>query len=218
MHISIIDNRMILIFYQTSKTKWHVQERGEGVRAIFVTSFWTGVIMTVVSFVLGRIFDFLNIDGDIDIQGHMSFMTISPLKPIVILTFITVFGGTGIMSMERWGSIISLFIALAAAFLVSFAVYRFIVVPLYRAQNTSAVSQKELIGHEANAALEMEGESFGKIIYIVNGNTYTSPAKSIDGARINRGERVVIEKIENNVFWVRSQIDKKERSEANEFF
>lgn len=201
---------MILVFKKANKLKWLIGERGEGVKAIFAISFWTGVIMTVVSFVLGRIFDFFDIDGDIDIQGHMSFMTVSPLKPIVILTFITVFGGAGLMSMERWGSISSLFIALAAAFLVSFAVYRFIVVPLYRAQNTSAISQKELIGREANVALGMEGESFGKIIYIVNGNTYTSPAKSIDGAKISRGEKVVIEKIENNVFWVRSRIDKKE--------
>jgi len=166
-----------------------------------------------VSFVLGRLFDFLNIDGDLDIPGEISFMTVSPLKPIVVLTFITVFGGVGIMSMERWDSISSLLIALATAFTLSYVIYRFIVVPLYRAQNTSSVSQKELIGHEASAALDMEGESFGKIIYSLNGNIYTSPARSIDGVKIRRGEKVVIEKIENNIFWVRAHTEKNKRSE-----
>ncbi len=187
-------------------------------RLLFQTCFWTGVILTVVSFVLGRLFDFLNIDGDLDIPGEVSFMTVSPLKPIVILTFITVFGGVGIMSMEKRDFISSLLIALAAAFILSYVVYRFIVVPLYRAQNTSSVSQSELIGHEASAALEMEGENFGKILYSVNGNIYTGPARSIDGVRIKRGEKVVIERIENNIFWVGSHIERNKRSEECEFF
>lgn len=179
-------------------------------RSLFLTCFWTGVILAIVSFVLGRLFDFIDIDGDLDIQGGTPFMTVSPLKPIIIVTFITVFGGVGVMSMESWSSMISLFIALIAAFFVSYIVYRWIVVPLYRAQNTSTIFQKELVGHEACATLGMVGESFGKITYLINGNTYTSPARSIDGARINTGDKVVIVKIENNIFWVRSHIKNKE--------
>ncbi len=97
---------------------------------------------------------------------------------------------------------VAAFIAVAAATTVSWLLYKLVVVPLHNAQNTSAVSQAALIGKEAKATLNLSKDSFGNIVYIVGGNTYSSPAKTLEEELILKGEAVVIKKIENNVFYV----------------
>ncbi|MDF2519994.1 MAG: hypothetical protein K0R84_622 [Clostridia bacterium] len=187
---------------------------------LFQVCFYTGVFYTVISFILGHLLDFagvdgdvdvdvdvdmdIDIDGDIDVDGDLSGATVSPLKPITIAAFVTVFGGTGMILLKNgYSALISLVLSAAIGFMISYLLYRFIVVPLYRAQNTSAVSQAELIGGLAYAALPMKGGSFGKIHYSVGGNTYSAPAKSIDGAEVSKGVPVVIIDIKKNVFYVK---------------
>lgn len=169
----------------------------------FQICFFAGTIYTVVSFLLGQLFDFVDIDGDVDFDGDIPGFAISPLKPIVIVAFVTVFGGSGII-LTRTGltALLSLIIALFLGFLMAFIIYKYIVIPLYRAQNTSAASQKELIGQCAKMKLGTKGDSFGRISYVVNGNIYTAPAKSIDGKEINEDENVIIVDIQNNIFYV----------------
>ena len=177
---------------------------------LFQVCFITGTLYTVISFVLGHLLDFAGVDGDIDtdadigLDGDVSGVAVSPLKPITIASFVTVFGGVGMIFIKNGhGVLIALAAAMGIGFAVAFAIYRFIVVPLYKAQNTSAVSQKELIGCLAYAALNMKGETFGKIRYTVEGNTYSAPAKSIDGASIPTGAPVVVININKNVFYVK---------------
>lgn len=189
---------------------------------LFQVCFYTGALYTIISFVLGQLLDFAGVGGDvdadmdmdldidvdadtaIDVDGNLPGTVISPLKPITIASFVTVFGGVGMIFL-RYGHGILIATAAAAitAFTISFLLYRFLVVPLYRAQNTSAVSQKDLIGSMAKAALHMEGSKFGKINYTVEGNTYSAPAKSIDGAAIAKGVPVVIINIQKNIFYVK---------------
>lgn len=170
---------------------------------IFEIIFFIGALYAIISFVFGHLFNFVDLFGDFDIVMDLNLFPISPFKPIVLVSFITVFGGVGIICMTLGlSTTLSIIIAAASAIVVSFIIYRFIVIPLYKAQNTSAVSQKELIGHSARVKLKMIGNSFGSITYVSCGNTYTSPAKSIDGKEILRGEEVIILDIKNNVFYV----------------
>lgn len=170
---------------------------------LFQICFLTGTAYTIISFIFGQLFDFVDIDGDIDFDGDVTGVNISPLKPIVIVAFVTVFGGIGMISIKSGlASLLALLIAVASGLLIAFLIYRYIVVPLYKAQNTSAVSQAELIGHRAVMKLDIRGDNFGRVSYVINGNTYTSPAKSLEGKEINRGEEVIIVEIRKNVFFV----------------
>jgi len=150
----------------------------------------------------------ISVDGDVEldisISGEAPEFSVSPLKPIVITTFVTVFGGIGMICTinglsQAPAAVIALISGAAAAFLL----YRFIIVPIYRAQNTSAISQKELRGALAKVTLAIKGSLFGKISYTVSGNTYSAPARSIDGEDIERGIPVVIINIEKNTFYVK---------------
>lgn len=171
---------------------------------LFRVCFFTGTLFTVVSFLLGQLFDFADLDGEFDLDGDLPGLTVSPLKPIVIVTFVTVFGGAGLMATQA-GLVAAAAgaTALAAAALVAGCIYRCVVVPLYRAQNTSSVSQQDLLGQTALISLPIRAGRFGKISYVVNGNSYTAPAKSADGNDLERGEEVVIVRLDRNVYYVK---------------
>lgn len=167
---------------------------------LFWACFGVGVMYTVISFCLGQLFDFLDFDGNVELGSN-----ISPLKPIVIAAFITVFGGAGIILMKsNLSFIISLAIAFSIASTISYIIYRFIIINLYKAQNTSAIEIQKLIGHKAKVTLAIPKDGYGKITYIVNGNTYNSPAKSDDGNEINTGKSVKIVYINNNTYYVKN--------------
>ncbi|MDF2671879.1 MAG: hypothetical protein K0R09_144 [Clostridiales bacterium] len=169
----------------------------------FQICFLTGTAYTVISFLIGQLFDFVDIDGDVDFDGDVTGVNVSPLKPIVIVAFTTVFGGIGIISINLGlASLVALAIAICSGLFIAFVIYKYIVVPLYKAQNTSAASQTELIGHKAKMRLGTKGDSFGRISYVINDNTYTAPAKSLDGKEINIDEDVIIVEIRKNVFFV----------------
>lgn len=195
---------------------------------LFQVCFYTGVLYTVTSFVLGNLLDFAGVGGDVDIDmdfdmdididvgsgidleggnishGDMPGATISPLKPVTIAAFITVFGGAGMIFLKNgYSAVIAVIAAALLGLTVSYLLYRLIIVPLTRAQNTSAVPQAELVGSLAYATLEMKDKEYGKIHYSVGGNTYGAPAKSIDGKIIAKGVPVVIIDINKNTFYVK---------------
>ncbi|SHK33067.1 NfeD family protein [Paramaledivibacter caminithermalis] len=166
---------------------------------IYKITFITGILYAVATLILGHLFDSLDFDGDVDFP-ILSFI---PIKPITIVTFITVFGGVGIMAtLNGFSTVVSLIISLAIAYITTFIIYKLLVLPLFKAQNTSAASQKDLIGMTANVTSKIMENGFGQITYTNKGNTYSSPAKSINNKAIERGTEVVIISIDNNVFYV----------------
>lgn len=193
---------------------------------LFQVCFVTGVLFSVLSFIMGRVSDLIHMGADaeidVDIDADFNFDTdfdvdtdigvdievpalpVSPLKPIVMTTFVTVFGGIGmICTIKGLSQGIAAVIALISGIAAAFLLYRFIIVPIYRAQNTSAISQKELKGAQAKVTLAINGNSFGKISYTSKGNTYSAPARSIDSEDIERGVPVVIINIDKNTFYVK---------------
>lgn len=187
---------------------------------LFQVCFYTGVLYTVISFLLGHLLDFagagvdVDVDVDVDIgfdadtgidlDGDIPGVAISPLKPVTIAAFITVFGGTGMILLKNnYRALVALAAAAALGLAVSYMLYRLIIVPLSRAQNTSAVSQAALVGGLAYTSLAMKDKEYGKIKYTVEGNTYSAPAISIDGRAIAKGVPVVIIDIKKNTFYVK---------------
>ncbi|MBC2581300.1 hypothetical protein HGI79_13545 [Clostridium sp. DJ247] len=156
---------------------------------VYTIIFWVGVIYTVITFLIGSLFDFVHFDSHIDTH------TIFPLKPITIVSFITVFGGIGIIgTSSRLNAIFTFIIAFATGIIVSFILYRLILIPLYKAQNTSAVSQDALIGMKAIVISPILEDGFGVIAYIVNGNKYNAPAQHVGKSSIplSKTEKIVI--------------------------
>lgn len=186
---------------------------------VYTIVFWVGVLYTVVSFLMGSLFGLVHLDGNIDTHVDTNFHThidtdfgghgvsptfsISPLKPITIVSFLTVFGGIGMIGTYKGFNSVLLFImALASALVTAFILYRFIVVPLYKAQNTSDVSKKKLIGMRAKVISAIIEDGYGMIAYVVNGKRYNAPAQHISKQAIAQGEEVSIYEIKDNLFYV----------------
>ncbi|SFH29791.1 Membrane protein implicated in regulation of membrane protease activity [Desulfotomaculum arcticum] len=176
---------------------------------IFQLCFGVGAIFAAASFVLGQLLDFADIDGDFDTapetdaDGPGTEAPISPFKPVIMAAFLTVFGGVGIIGAGylKMHLAIALPLALACGLLISTLMYKFLLVPLYKAQ-TGAVSQRDLIGQIATVTMGIYEGRFGKITYVVNGNTYTAPARTVDGEEIPGGTKVAIVDIKKNVYMV----------------
>ena len=159
----------------------------------FTVLLGVGVGYAIIGFLLGEFIG--HSDGDVT--------SISPLKPHVIATFIIVFGGSGLLLLRSFTTATAVPLAALIAVAVTFLFYRFFVVPLSRAQNTTAVEIQSLVGHKAQVTEKIPTGHFGKITYKVNDSTYTAPARAEDGNEIIRGTYVEIVHIEKNVYYVR---------------
>lgn len=182
---------------------------------MYTMVFLIGVIYTVVTFLIGGLFGLINLPGHIDthIDSHIDLhldgtevsptFTVFPLKPITIVSFITVFGGVGMMGTNfKLNAVLVFILAIVLGFLVSLSLYKFVVVPLYKAQNTSAVAQKTLIGMRAKVISPIIENGFGTIGYVVNGSKYNAPAQHVNKKAVSQGEEVIIYDIKNNIFYV----------------
>lgn len=179
--------------------------------------FFVGVMYTGVTFLLGNLmdsFDFgldLDADFDFDMDGDFPMSTVSPLKPIIIVSFITTFGGIGMLGYHwAWGPIKTFLAALLSGILIAAILYKGVIVPLYRVEAGSlAVKRENLIGSKAEVINAIVENGCGKISYIANQNKYTGTAKSITGLRIDQNRQVKIVKIEENIFYVKPFINLK---------
>jgi len=160
---------------------------------VFSVMLGVGVGYAVLGFLLGEFIG--HSDGDVT--------SISPLKPHVIATFIIVFGGAGLLLLRVVAPLTAVPLAALIGVAAAFLFYRVIVVPLSRAQSTTAIEIQSLVGHKAQVTERIPEGQFGKITYKVNDSTYTAPARAEDGNEIARNTFVEIVHIEKNAYFVR---------------
>jgi membrane protein implicated in regulation of membrane protease activity len=121
-------------------------------------------------------------------------VSVSPLSPITIATFITIFGGMGALSLElldvdpRW----SLLIAIASGLVGSGLMYVFYTRILLAAQSSSIVRRSDLIGLHAEVMVPIGETTPGKVTYVTKTGRMSSMARSIDGSALPRGQFVEI--------------------------
>ncbi|MEW8957390.1 NfeD family protein [Clostridium sp.] len=158
-----------------------------------------GIIYILISLLFGGVFDFLNIDGDLG----LSFLGV--FKPVIIICFLLIVGGVGLFGEYKgFNSIIVLIVAVAIGVILAYCIEKFIFKALKKAENTSTHSQRDIKGAKATVISPIIKDGFGTIAYVIEGNIYNAPAKATGGERIEQGEEVVINKIENSVYYVTS--------------
>lgn len=173
----------------------------------FLVCFLVGVILTVISFVAGHLFEIFGIDG-LDFDFHpLGLDFFLPLSPMIYVLFLTVFGGMGLIFLRinnTLSIILILIFSFIIAFLTAFSMYQFILKPLKKAQNTSAADMEELIGIRAVVTEKIKANAYGEISYQIHDNSYVAPAKSTTNEEIKAGSNVVICWIKDYVFYVAS--------------
>jgi len=173
----------------------------EGRVAMYLVLFGVGAGFIVISLIVGEM---------ADAEGQF----FSFFKPTLLAVFMVVMGGVGLLithgfaehSFFEWNGIV-FFTSVVSALLVSGLINRLVLIPMRRAQNTSAFNIQDTIGVCAKVISPIPQGGYGKISYNISGSTVTSPAKSDDGNPINTGENVDIIYVENNTYFVRKQAE-----------
>jgi membrane protein implicated in regulation of membrane protease activity len=121
-------------------------------------------------------------------------VSVSPISPITIATFITVFGGLGVITLQffeidpRW----SLLIASGGAIACSAIMFLFYSRILIGSQASTEVRRSELIGVEAEVMVPIGDTTPGQVSYVTKAGRMSSVARSADGSAIPRGQPVRI--------------------------
>jgi len=173
-------------------------------QTVFIVCFGVGVGYALIGFILGEVLGVIHLDSAIHVDGGDAI--VSPLKPVLLAVFLIVFGGLGLLLLPKLFFGLTLVAAALCGLAASFLFYRFILVPMYKAQNTSTPEIQSLVGHAAKVTELIPQGKYGKITYYVNGNTYSAPAKSDSGDEIKRDTPVEIMYIENHTYYVREKI------------
>ncbi|MEA3339831.1 MAG: NfeD family protein [Chloroflexota bacterium] len=132
---------------------------------------------------------------------------LSPLSPIILATFITTFGGTGIIVntvtylRPVWGLLISAVSGVGLSS-VMFLLYTRV---LLAAQGSSEVQAGELVGAWAETTTPIPEGQVGEVVLVARGARVSRPARSADGPAIPRGTAVEIVEEAGNVVMVRAK-------------
>ena len=196
---------------------------GSGLSAlncVYFALFFVGLGYAIFVFVSGGLsdVDVPNVDidvpqvglpGDVDITGagiHIGGADVpaggldapdvglSPVSPVTIATFVTVFGGLGVLTLQffdidpRW----SLLIATVGALACSALMYLFYSQVMIRAQASSQVLRSELVGMEGEVTIPIGETAPGQVSYVTKAGRMSSTARSLDGRPIPRGQFVKI--------------------------
>jgi membrane protein implicated in regulation of membrane protease activity len=151
----------------------------------------------------------IDLPGDVDIPGvdiqiggadlaagglDAPDVSVSPISPITIATFITVFGGVGVISIQLFevSPGMSLVISLLSGVACSGLMYLFYSQFLIRSQGSSEVRRGELVGLEAEVTVPIGENAMGQVTYLTKSGRMSSMARSADGEPIPRGRSVEI--------------------------
>jgi len=165
---------------------------------MYVVFFGVGVGFVLLSFFADTMLDF---------EGFGFFF----LQPKLIAVFLTVTGGVGMILTSRFEGVlvagIILLLSVLGGLLVAGFIYRCVIVPLKKRENTSTFHKEDTIGTTAKVVSTIPKGGYGKIRYSVSGSYVTGPARSEDDSDVNIGEKVFILDIEKGTYIVRRDLD-----------
>ena len=140
-------------------------------------------------------------------DAHGSHMPeFAPLSPVTIFTFITSFGGAG-MVLTRIDATNNPFLHVPLSVIAGFsgaAVVFAIFNKIFSAtQSSSEARVATLIGLSATVTTPIPENGLGEIAYVVGGSRYNSPAREESGQAVPIGAEVKIARIVGGTYYVK---------------
>lgn len=180
----------------------------------YLLCFGLGFTFTLISAMMGHFFDAHSGDagGDIGTGGHAEagfdhsgMPGISIFSPTVIASFVTAFGGFGMIFSKiplTTGLWVSAPLALVSGLLAAAGVFTFFNKLFSKTQASSEGHIADLLGASATIITPIPQHGVGEIAYVQGGSRYTAPARSESGAAIGNGMPVTIYRIVGTQFYV----------------
>jgi membrane-bound ClpP family serine protease len=171
-----------------------------------------GLLFTILSAVMSHLFGGTDHHVDVGTHGHVDagfentgMPGVSIFSPVVICSFVTAFGGFGLV-FHQIQSTRSVWISapLAAACglgIAAGAFYMFNAI-FEKAQASSEVRIGSLVGKTATVITPIPANGVGEIAYVTGGSRCTAPAREVSGAPIANGQTVKITRVSESQFIV----------------
>jgi membrane protein implicated in regulation of membrane protease activity len=175
---------------------------------IYSICFGTGLVFAVASAFLGHLFGGHDVEADhpdLGCGGHAEaglqddgMPGISVFSPTVITSFVTAFGGLGLIlsqieaTRKPW---ISAPLAAAGAVAVALAVLVLFSWIFRNTQSSSESHVASLIGTTGTVITPIPASGVGEVAYVQAGTRYTAPARDAGGDPVPNGQTVVIVRI-----------------------
>lgn len=130
----------------------------------------------------------------------------APISPITIFTFVTGFGGAGMIltkihaTSSPWLHMpLSLLAGFGGAAIV-FAIFSKI---FSVTQSSSEVRVAGVVGLSASVAIPIPENGLGEIVYVIGGSRYNCPAREDSGQAVASGAEVKITRIVGGTYYVK---------------
>ncbi|MHB8524328.1 MAG: NfeD family protein [Limisphaerales bacterium] len=179
---------------------------------VYSVCFAFGLLFTIISAFAGHLFGGHDAHADLGTGGHAEagfdhtgMPGMSVLSPTVIASFITAFGGFGILftkieaTKSTW---VSAPLALVCGLAVAGGVFFLFTAMFHHTQSSSEGHVAALIGQTATVITAIPRDGVGEIAYVQAGTRYTAPARVEHGAAVANGQTVTIARIVGSQFYV----------------
>ena len=145
---------------------------------VFLIIFGVGIALTVVTFVIGELFDL----GDFGEHGaeHLGVDGASPFSSRVLFVFMTAFGGFGFIAQSAdWPLAGSVLMALFGGLAVGAGTFFMIILPMARQQGTTSFKGSDLLELQGEVVDDIPAGGLGRVSFLPPGT----------GARVSRAAR-----------------------------
>lgn len=179
---------------------------------VYAICFFVGLLFTLLSAFFGHMFGGHEVHSDLGTGGHAEagysdtgMPGLSPFSPTTICSFITAFGGFGLIftripaTSNVW---VSLPLSILGGLVVAGAVLWLFGVIFHNTQSSSESVVGALVGRTATVITPIPPAGVGEIAYVHCGTRYTAPAREQSGAAVGNGQTVKITRIAESQFYV----------------
>lgn len=178
---------------------------------IYVSCLGAGLVFTLLSAVMGHFFGgghgHLGGSGGHAEAGVDSSDApgVSALSPTIICSFITAFGGFGIVFNQipaTKNPLLSAPLAVLGGFIVASGVLVLLRQLFQRTQSSSESHVATLVGTVGTIITPIPANGVGEIAYVQGGSRYTAPARAENGGAVANGASARITRIAGTQFYV----------------
>jgi membrane-bound ClpP family serine protease len=139
---------------------------------------------------------------------HMDIGTdlpLSPLSPTVISTFLTGFGGGGLLANSYFQLSVGkgVLAAIITGTLLSASTFGILTLLFRNTQAGSEFSLEDMVGRVVQIMTPIPENGTGEVVLVAKGARINGPARSLDGKPIKRDTPVEVVRVVGNIYYVR---------------
>jgi membrane protein implicated in regulation of membrane protease activity len=179
---------------------------------VYAVCFGVGLLFAIVSAFMGHLFGGHDTDMHVGTGGHAEagfsdtgMPGLSPFSPTTITSFITAFGGLGMVfsrihaTSSPW---VSTPLALLGALIIAAGVVWVFGTVFHAVDSSSESRVATLVGMTATVITPIPSDGVGEIAYVQAGSRYSAPARNERGAPVSSGQTVKIVRVVGSQFYV----------------